>query len=425
MAVFGIVIRGKRNDGYYPVYIRVSHKSNVSYIKTSFVVSERGLKKNYTKTGKEKIEVSDVRVLRECMNEISGYVRKLNEVDADKMTIQEIVQFLVTGGTDLSFSQFAKEYITNMRDRGRGKSSSNYSMAVKRLHEYLGKDHLLFSDLTTLVLTQWIESMSDSPRKRNLYPTCIKTMFKAALLKYNDEDRDIERIRKNPFNRIKIPKNKPSEKRSVEIEQIKAFFNVSVREKFNNDYTKEQIAYDVCMIVFCLAGINTADLYDLPSDALSESGVLHYKRKKTRDKSYTGSYSEISIPSRIKPLFDKYKGRKRLLLFSERYASASDFASVVAKGCKQVCEKAGIGRITPYSFRHSWATIAINNCGAAMDDVAFALNHVSAHRITSTYVKPDYSRIDKLNTKVLGKVFNRKVSRMTLKNVSEIRKAGK
>lgn len=57
MAAFGIVIRGKRNDGYYPVYIRVSHQSNASYIKTSFVVSERGLKKTYTKSGKEKIEI--------------------------------------------------------------------------------------------------------------------------------------------------------------------------------------------------------------------------------------------------------------------------------------------------------------------------------------------------------------------------------
>lgn len=45
MAAFGIVIRGKRNDGFYPVYIRVSHGSGVvSYLKTSFVVSERGLK---------------------------------------------------------------------------------------------------------------------------------------------------------------------------------------------------------------------------------------------------------------------------------------------------------------------------------------------------------------------------------------------
>jgi hypothetical protein len=90
MATFGIVIRGKRNDGYYPVYIRVSHKSNPGYIKTAFVVSDKGLKKTYSKDGKEKIEVSDKLVVRECMNEIAGYVRQLNDIDSRSMSVQDI-----------------------------------------------------------------------------------------------------------------------------------------------------------------------------------------------------------------------------------------------------------------------------------------------------------------------------------------------
>lgn len=422
MAAFGIVIRGKRNDGYYPVYIRVSHQSSAAYIKTTFVVSERGLKKTYTKTGKEKIEVSDVKVLRECMNEIAGYVRRLNDLNSEKMTVQDIVQFLTTGETELSFSTFAEEFIANMKNNGRDKSATNYIMATKRLHEYLGKDNILFSDLTVLVLTEWIESMSNSSRKRNLYPTSIKAMFNAALLKYNDEDRDIIRIKKNPFTRVKIPKNKPSEKRSVEIERIKAFFNAPIREKFNKDYTKEQIAHDVCLLVFCLAGINTADLYDLDHTSLSSDWKLSYKRKKTRDKSSTGSYTEIKVPRIIRPLFKKYKGKKRLFVWSERYAGPSDFANVVAKGCKQVCEKAGTAGITPYSFRHSFATIAINECGATMDDVAFALNQASAHKVTSIYVRPDFTRIDRLNKKVLSKVFRK---RIYIKDIKEIIKKRK
>lgn len=423
MAAFGIVVRGKRNDGFYPVYIRVSHGSGaVSYIKTSFVVSERGLKKNYTKAGKEKIEVSDVKVVRECMNEIAGYVRRLNEVDSNKMTVQQIIQYLATGETELSFSRFAEEYITEMRNKDRIRSSVNYVMAVKRLHEYVGKDNILFKDLTAQLLTGWIESMAESPRKRNLYPTCIKTMFNAALLKYNDEDRDIVQIKKNPFTRIKIPKNKPAEKRSTSIENIQKFFNAEIKEYFNKDWTKEKIAKDVCLMIFCLAGINTADLYDLPKEAL-KNGVLRYNRKKTRDKSDYGAYTEIAIPEKIKPLFEQYKGNKKLLLFSERYVSPSDFASVVAKGCKKICEKAGIEFVTPYSFRHSWATIAINECSATMDDVAFALNHSSAHKITSIYVRPDYSRIDRLNKKVLQKVFKKKIQKKRIKIIIEKRKS--
>lgn len=136
------------------------------------------------------------------MNEIAGYVRRLNDVESDKMSIQEIVKFLTEGETLLSFSKFAEEYITEMRNVGRENSADNYKMAVKRLHEFIGKENILFDDLTFLTLTGWIDSMSDSARKRNLYPTCIKTMYSAAMLKYNDEDRDIFKIRKNPFNRI-------------------------------------------------------------------------------------------------------------------------------------------------------------------------------------------------------------------------------
>lgn len=422
MAAFGIVVRAKRNDGFYPVYIRVSHGSGmVSYIKTSFVVSERGLRKTYTKSGKEKIEVSDVKVVRECMNEIAGYARRLNDVDSDKMTIQEVILFLKTGETELSFSTFAEEYITSMKNKGRDNSSGNYRMAVKRLHEFIGKDNILFKDLTFAALTQWIDSMLDSQRKRNLYPTCIKTMYAAALSKYNDEDRDIIKIRKNPFARIKIPANRTAKKRSTEIDNIRIFFNRQVRETFNKNLTKEKIAQDVCMLIFCLAGINTADLYDLPTDSLSE-GTIHYRRKKTRDKSAAGAYTEIKVPKSILPLLAKYKGTKRLFVFSDRYTSADIFADVIAKGCKRVCDTAGLKDITPYSFRHSWATIAINNCGASMDDVAFALNHASEHRVTNIYIRPDFSRIDLLNKKVIGKVFNREIPLKTLKAIIDKRK---
>ncbi|MDR0750261.1 MAG: site-specific integrase [Tannerellaceae bacterium] len=401
MATFSIKIRGKRNDGYYPVYICVNHKSKPAYIKTSFVVSDKGLKKTYTKEGKEKTEVSDRHVVRECMNEIAGYVRRLNGIDSRDMSVQEVIEYLTNDYSDPSFTGFSNEYIAGMTVDGRGHSALNYRMAVKRLHEYMNKTGILFSDITSGVLRGWIDSMMDSSRKRNLYPTCIKAILASAMLKYNDEDRGIVRIRHNPFSKIVIPKAKQTEKRSVSIDTIRSFFNTEIPGL----YEREEMARNVCLMVFCLAGINTADLYDLPLDAL-ENGTLHYRRKKTRDKSLTGSYTEIKIPERILPLFDKYKGKERLLCFSERYVTAMDFASVVGKACRRVCEKAGITeKITPYSFRHSWATIALNECGASMDDVAFALNHVSAHRVTSIYIKPDYSRIDRLNSLVIGRVF--------------------
>ncbi|MDR1356852.1 MAG: phage integrase SAM-like domain-containing protein [Tannerellaceae bacterium] len=248
MATFAIVIRGKRNDGHYPVYIRVSHKSNPGYIKTSFVVSDKGLKKTYTKDGKEKVEVSDKLIVKECMNEIAGYVRRLNDINSRDMSVQEVIAYLTNEYGELSFTEFANEYVAGMIAHDREHSAVNYRMAVKRLHEHMNKGNILFSDITANVLREWIDGMMDSPRKRNLYPVCIKAIFNAAMLKYNDEDKDIIRIKRNPFSKITIPKAKQSEKRSVAIETIQTFLCSDI----SGLHGREELARDVCRMIFCL-----------------------------------------------------------------------------------------------------------------------------------------------------------------------------
>lgn len=62
--------------------------------------------------------------------------------------------------------------------------------------------------------------------------------------------------------------------------------------------------------------------------------------------------------------------------------------------------------LTFYAARHSWATIARNDCGISMDDVAMALNHKSGHDVTDAYIKNDWSKIDKVNRKVIDIVFH-------------------
>ena len=149
MAIFGIVTRVKTKDGYYPTYIRVSQgNGQVGYIKTQFVVGEKGIKKTYSKTGKEKLEISDPIILPELNKIVSVYVNKLNKVDALKMTIQEIIEYLITDSTDLSFTKFAREYIIRMQVSGRENSAGNYVLATKRLHEFIGKAELSFKDLS-------------------------------------------------------------------------------------------------------------------------------------------------------------------------------------------------------------------------------------------------------------------------------------
>ena len=79
-----------------------------------------------------------------------------------------------------------------------------------------------------------------------------------------------------------------------------------------------------------------------------------------------------------------------------------------SKGISDITRKNDLPHISVYSFRHSWATFAQNDFDASLDLVGFCLNHASSHRVTSGYVKTDFSVIDRLNAKILDYVFEEK-----------------
>ena len=58
MATLKAEVQGKRKDGSYIVYIRVTHNRRVSYLKTPWVVMERGVVRG-------KKEISDPHVCQQ------------------------------------------------------------------------------------------------------------------------------------------------------------------------------------------------------------------------------------------------------------------------------------------------------------------------------------------------------------------------
>ena len=85
MATFSTCIRNQSPDGYYNVYIMVVHKGSPQYIKTTFRVKQKGVRKVYNEKGKEKLEVSDPFVLKECLIIIDGYFTRKDFSSVDKL----------------------------------------------------------------------------------------------------------------------------------------------------------------------------------------------------------------------------------------------------------------------------------------------------------------------------------------------------
>ena len=399
MASFKICVRVKRHDGLYPVYIRITHDRQIGYIKTDKCVGKEGLKKG---------EVVDPNVLAYCAKEILRYNDALNAVNLSSLSVSEIITFLKKLDDDISFSEFARSYIRRMTIEWKmARNAKNYSLAIRSLELFMKKDDILCRQLTGKIVQDWVSDLEKHyHRAKEMYPTCVKIMFKAILDELNDYEKGVIRVRTNPFRKIRIPKADTPEKRALDVDTLKKFFSGELPP------TKmiaplPELSRDVAELVFCLAGVNTADLYLMKKENYRD-GILCYHRQKTKKFRRDGAYLEIRVPDRLLPLLDKYNSDDEYLFsFHLRHQDLDCFNINVNRALKTYCSHNGLPPICIYNFRHSWATIAQNICGASTEEVGFALNHSSAHRITESYIKKDYSPISILNEKVLAIVFGK------------------
>ncbi|NDV68641.1 phage integrase SAM-like domain-containing protein [Dysgonomonas sp. 25] len=397
MATFKADVKTKRSDGTYPVYIRVTHNRKIAFIRTDMYVHDRSYKNG---------EIIDQMVLAQCGIKIKGYLDKLNAKEIERWTVKEVVEFITLEKETISFTTFCEGFIQGLRNQGRERTADGYRDALTSFRKFFGED-IAFQDLTSAKIKKWIESLKDSARAKQKYPTNIKSMFMAGDEEYNDYDSGRIRFSNRPFHGIKIPKADIPPKRSVDVDKLRVLFSTTP------DTKRSVFAKDVAKIMIYLVGINAVDLYYMEKMHLKE-GKLCYFRHKTTSTREDKAYYEISIKPEIIDLFEKYKGKEEsdyLFDFKERYSDEQDFVKAINKGLKRLCEIANIEKMTTYTLRHTWATVAHRKCKASDELIGFCLNHASAHRTSRIYIDVDFSPIDELNNQVLDAIFSPKEER--------------
>lgn len=398
MATFTTCVRSKDKE-YNTVYIRIIHNGKPDYIKTTLQASKKQLKG---------MNVKDNVILVQANALIKEYIEKLNLIDSKYMTVQQVKEYLQKDGSEISFTDFYKEYLIEMSKEGRDNPAKNYrtalnslkkSMSGSAMKEVLDNYNIYFKDLTIDVIRKWIKSLEKTARAKNLYPYLIKAVFDAGVEKYNDYDNGVLLIKNNPFRKGMIPDSNEAKKRAVPKEILQKIFYCDLTNIKSE--IRPQLAQDVAKLIFCLAGINTVDLYEMKKHNYKD-GKLKYNRHKTSEKRKDKARFEISIPDEIEYLFDKYKGKQYLFDFVEKYTDFNSFNKNVNIGLGTLIKVAGVEfNITTYTFRHSWATIAQNVFGASDELVGFCLNHASAHKETVLYIEKDFSPVDELNKKII------------------------
>lgn len=248
MTTLKAVVRKPRTDGFYSVYIRIVHNRKPAYIKTDKIISSQQVGKNG--------ELSDPIVNEYCAGLIRLYIDRLNRIDSSLWDTKEVLDYLLKADEDVSFSNYAQKHIDKIESEGRHRSAKNYKLALAHLERFIGSTNIMFNQLTTTVLKKWIDSLARTNRAKESYPTCIRQIFKSALIELNDEERNVIRIKFNPWMKIQIPKSDTSMKRAISAEECREFFNSPLPES-KMILSLPELGRDVALLSLCLGGINT------------------------------------------------------------------------------------------------------------------------------------------------------------------------
>jgi integrase len=427
MATFKISIfdHQQREDGLYPISIRVTWKRQSAYIKTEYRVS----KKQIRQVGKG-YELKDAFLLRELNNRIADYedikLKKLGS-KIEYYSAKELADYFVkqtkdTGG-EIDMIQFGRDYASKLKFN----YARIFAATLNAIVDFTGREKVMFADITSKFLMSFENHLMTSRKVirnnqlgnaveviqapvsdltiRN-YMSNIRTLFNAAIMQFNDDDKDEIVIKHYPFKKYKIKPLQETKKRNLSIDQIRAILNLP-----DEGLTERAIiARDVFLMSFMLVGTNTVDLFGMPASSI-KNGRITYNREKTSDRRRDDAQISIRIEPEVEALIDKYRAKTvgKAFNFAERYANAPAFNANLNKGLKVVAEKLGFDfPLSTYYARHSWATIARNDCRISKDDVHMALNHVDDKtKITDIYIARDWSIIDDANRKVIDCINNK------------------
>lgn len=294
-----------------------------------------------------------------------------------------------------TFLEFAEEWLEKADMKGK----KNYRSVVNKFKTFLNGYDMPLEDFSYQTFDDFYQYIKDI-RTFAQYLNAIRVIYLDAEKRY-----DIP-----PYYSFhyKIPRQPAARHRALDVDTIRRIF------AYDGKGTRAVLARDCCMLSFCLAATNSADLYTAPP---IKGNIFAYDRMKTKDRRTDNAHIEIEIPQQAKALVRKYRDRTHAFCFHRMYFSYVKFNSIINLGLKviqkKIEEETGqtMEPLTFYAIRHSYATIARNEVGIEKSLIHELLNHIDRDTaIDDVYIRKDFRMINEANRKIVDYVLNRPCS---------------
>ena len=376
----------KRKDNTFNVKIIITYKRKRKMLPTSFYVTKLDL----TRGGK----IKNQQILDGINKIIQTYKSKINTmgVEFGNITLEQIIKNIKEEKCDCDFFVYTDLISKEKKE----KTKNNYIFVASVVEKYIGTknldmrlmDYSFFCDIEKFVTKRY------NPGTVQIIMTYLKVIYKSAVIYFNNEH---EQVLSTYVLTAYTYRNKyEPEKRAVGIETIKNIYSLELSNK------RVELARDLFILSFCLLGMNLIDMFNCEKC----EQTIKYNRTKTKDSRSDSAYIEVEIDDRVKHIVDKYRGKNKMFCFSEVYKNYYPFKNAVSYGMSKLSLLVG-KKLTFYSARHSFATIAYNDCGIDKFTVHKMLNHIdNGTKITDVYIKTDFKKINEANKKILDLLFD-------------------
>ena len=433
-----------------PLWIRIALNGTKARLKTNHFIAPNDLvKEDGEWIIKPKKEWSFF------LRETERIRERCQDLNLRNLTAKDIVS-IVTGTPpdQISFTEFAREFIIQRKREGLSDSSAkSYYDALGHLERFLGKSQIMFKDLDQATLQEWYNSLGEGKHTRipKLYPQLIGKIWDSAIQFYAST-MHLPPYPRTLLRKPRVSQSKNPTEKALTPQQMHDFLFCDPVCNTPNRAKSRILAHATAVLSFCLGGVNMKDLYDMPATALTETeqvfaglygdplwslgkwGIdinkfatyepkkgsfdmvlpvytLTYQRAKTKTKRADGALMKVHVPLQAFEAFQLLrKGAEdgKLFNLSAHYKDREEIANYIGRSLRKISAYHGLPTITPYVLRYTFASIATNYLHIPQEDLAFTMNHASAHRITGNYIQKDYRRADKTLKDVAKFVFTYK-----------------
>ena len=324
----------------------------------------------------------------ERLNKIIG---KLTEKAID-FTADDVVEEFKRYRNEYSFFNYMENAVARQKQNGKITTADNYRSALNSFKKFRDNEDIMLDCLTSEIMEQyeaWQKSRGIIPNTISFYTRIFRAVYKRAV-----EDEVI--VDRHPFRRVYTGVDK-TVKRALSLKLIRKIKSIDL-----SLFPKLDFARDMFILSFYFRGMSFVDMAYLKKSDLKD-GEITYRRRKTSQQLSIGWTKEMQA------IVDKYPDNESDYLLpiitrkgvNERSAYLNMSYRINSCLKKIAVMVASPVKLTMYTARHSWASIAKAK-GVPLSVISEGMGHDSEATTQIYLASLDTSVVDKANDLIIS-----------------------